>query len=204
MLLQVWMAYLQGASSRNSRVNSVSSPHGTFSSTWISSWDSERWAYRLRPMDFKLICGLAAKCTYHNSASPGVFAVHWRPSLLAPKKYPLARLLKAHRPEKSSQTDISNFEVSSLSSWKTKLLQWKLFSNYENVFMNGMIMYEYWLAKNIPDHMLHFRIDPPRYICPNGIWARHSHHLQMVTKSTLACFSKTSHLHLFDIHKSQH
>ena len=120
MLLQVWMAYLQGASSRNSRVNSVSSPHGTFSSTWISSWDSERWAYRLRPMDFKLICGLAAKCTYHNSASPGVFAVHWRPSLLAPKKYPLARLLKAHRPEKSSQTDISNFDVSSLSSCKTK------------------------------------------------------------------------------------
>ena len=121
MLLQVWIAYLQGASSRNSRVKSVSSPQGTFSSTWISSWDSDKWAYRLRPIDLRLTCGLAAKCTNHNSASPGVFAVHWRPSLLAPKKYPRARLLKAHRPEKSSQTDISNLDVSSLSSWNIEL-----------------------------------------------------------------------------------
>ena len=37
MLLQVWMEYLL-ASSRNSKVNKVSSPQGTFSSTWISSW----------------------------------------------------------------------------------------------------------------------------------------------------------------------
>ena len=116
MLLQVWMAYLHGPSSRNSSVNSVSSPHGTFSSTWISSCDSERCAYRFLPIDLKLTCGLAAKWTYHSSASPGVLAVHWRPSELAPKKYPLARLLKAQRPEKSSHTEISNLAVSSLSS----------------------------------------------------------------------------------------
>ena len=119
MLLQVWIAYLQGASSRNSRVKSVSSPQGTFSSTWISSWDSERCAYRFLPMDLRLTWGLAAKWTYHNSASPGVLAVHWRPSALAPRKYPLARLLNAQRPEKSSQTEISNLDVSSFSSYKT-------------------------------------------------------------------------------------
>ena len=116
MLLQVWMAYLQGPSSRNSSVKRVSSPHGTFSSTWISSWLSDRCAYRFLPIDRRLTWGLAARWTYHNSASPGFLAVHWRLSALAPKKYPLARLLKAQRPEKSSQTDISNLDVSSVSS----------------------------------------------------------------------------------------
>ena len=43
MLVQVWMAYLC-SSSRNSRVNKVSSPQGTFSSTWISSWLSDKCA----------------------------------------------------------------------------------------------------------------------------------------------------------------
>ena len=48
ILLHVWMAYLL-ASSRNSKVKSVSSPQGTFSSTWISSWMSDKWANLLRP-----------------------------------------------------------------------------------------------------------------------------------------------------------
>ena len=62
--------------------------------------------------------GLAARCTCQSSASDGAFALQVRASPVAPKKYPRVRLRNAHRPEKSSHTVISNFEVSSFSSWK--------------------------------------------------------------------------------------
>lgn len=50
-LLHVCNAYRPPSSRRNSSVNRVSSPHGMFASTWISSCESERCANRLRPIE---------------------------------------------------------------------------------------------------------------------------------------------------------
>lgn len=52
-LLHVCNAYRPPSSARNSSVNRVSSPHGIFASTWISSCDSDKCAKRLRPTERK-------------------------------------------------------------------------------------------------------------------------------------------------------
>lgn len=105
-------------------------------STCISSKFSDKWAKRLRPTDLRFIykkkqpqlhtstkkrtllctCGLAAKCTCQNSASPGTFAVHVSLSELEPRKYPRTTFRNAQRPEPSSATLIWNLQPGSFSS----------------------------------------------------------------------------------------
>merc|ERR1719361_2616432 len=74
-------------------------------------------------MLLRFTCGLAARLTNHSSPSPGLFAEQTRLSAEAPRKYPRVTLRKAQRPEKSSQTEISNLAVSSFSSFSQVTLQ---------------------------------------------------------------------------------